>query len=128
MFSEVLRHGKRFFLSFPLKVRMESSIPKISLQGDSAYVENTVTENISSSGCYFHLAQEVPVGTNLELEITIPGGKGGGSEERICCRGKVVRVDRPASNSRVGVATTIDSYHFGKTSREAENRKAAYVQ
>ena len=126
MFSEILRHGKRFFLSFPLQVRMESSVPKISLQGDSAYVENTVTENISSSGCYFHLSREVPVGTNLELEITIPGTRGE-AEDKVCCRGKVVRVDRPASNGRVGVATTIESYHFGKTSREAENRPAAYV-
>jgi len=97
-----------------------------SLQEDSRYVENTVTENISASGCYFHLVREVPVGTNLELEITIPG-TGQEPEDRVCCRAKVVRVDRTAGNGRVGVATTIDSYHFGKTHKVAANRKAAYV-
>jgi hypothetical protein len=96
------------------------------LQENSTYVESTVTENISASGCYFHLAREVPVGTNLELEITIPGTSGE-AEDRVCCRGKVVRVDRTASSGQVGVATTIESYHFGETSREAGNRKAAYV-
>ncbi|MGH9785598.1 MAG: PilZ domain-containing protein [Terriglobia bacterium] len=118
MFSEILRHGKRFLLSFPLKVRM-----------DPGSVEHTVTENISASGCYFHLSREVPIGTSLELEIKVPGPREG-IEDRICCRGKVVRVDRrPASDGRVGVATTIDSYHFGKISREARNRTAAaYVQ
>jgi len=98
-----------------------------SLQEDSAYVENTVTENISASGCYFHLSQAVPVGTEVELELTIPGGSSG-EADKVFCRGVVVRVDKPASNGPAGVATTIDSYHFGKASEDARSRKAAYVQ
>ena len=129
MLDDIARHGKRFLLSFPLKVRMhEPGSWNASLQEDPAQEESTIAENISSRGCYFHLSREVPVGTSLELEITIPGAKGGGTEERIGCRGRVVRVDPPASDGRVGVATTIDSYHFGKTSKEAGHRKAAYVQ
>jgi hypothetical protein len=81
-------------------------------------IEHTVTENVSSGGCYFFLSQELPLGTRLEMEITIPGEVADVPFARIYCRGKVIRVDHGCADraaaegafgqARFGVAATIE--------------------
>jgi hypothetical protein len=75
--------------------------------------EDTLTENISSGGCYFFLTQEPPLGSLLDMEVTIPGDILDVPFARIYCRGKVVRVDQePAKHdseqTRFGVAAIIE--------------------
>ena len=128
MVPEFFRHGQRFRLSFPLTVRIQDNcVPLIAWRNDPAPIESTCTENISSGGCYFLLSCELPVGTKLELEITIPGGQLGVSEGKLRCRGKVIRVEDRSGSGRVGVASTIDSYHFAKASEAARDSKSAPV-
>lgn len=128
MVPEFFRHRQRFRLSFPLTVRIqEKSIPLVAWRNDSASIESTCTENISSGGCYFQLSQELAVGTKIELEITLPGRMLGIPEGKLRCRGRVVRVEDRSESGRVGVAATIDSHHFAKASEAARNSKSAPV-
>lgn len=128
MLPEYFRHGQRFRLSFPLLVRIQDNcIPLIAWRDNSPSLENTCTENISSGGCYFLLSRELPMGTKLELEITIPGGLLGVSEGKLYCRGKVIRVEDRSESKSVGVASTIDSYHFAKASEAGRDSKLAPV-
>lgn len=127
-FAEPLRNGQRFRLSFPLTVRIrKKSVPLVAWREESAFVESTCTENISSGGCYFLLSQELPVGTKVELEITLPGGMLGVPEGKLCCRGRVIRVESLSGGERVGVASTIDSYHFGKASDQPRGARQVFV-
>jgi hypothetical protein len=76
-------------------------------------IEHTLTENVSSGGCYFFLSQEPTLGTPLELEVTIPGEVPGVPFAKIYCRGKVIRVEqdtaeRNSQQPRYGVAATIE--------------------
>ncbi len=79
-------------------------------------IEYTVTENICTGGCYFFLAKEPPLGTRLEMQITIPGETYEVPLARIYCRGKVIRVDpnpadRASMETRCGVAATFEHLH-----------------
>lgn len=78
-------------------------------------VEYTVTENICSEGCYFFLSQEPPLGSHLEMEITIPGEVHDIPFAKIYCRGEVVRVDRCTAEAepeqpQFGVAARIERF------------------
>jgi len=73
------------------------------------------------------LSRDLPVETKLEFEITIPGSLLGVSEGKLRCRGKVVRVEEHSGSGRVGVAATIDSYHFAKASDAARDSKLVPV-
>jgi hypothetical protein len=80
-------------------------------------VEYTMTENISSGGCYFLLSQVPPLGTRLEMEITIPGNVPEVPFARVFCQGVVIRVDHEVvdpgvggfmGRAKIGVASTIE--------------------
>jgi hypothetical protein len=76
-------------------------------------VEETTTENISSTGCYFLIQDQAPpVGAKVEMEIAIPRGREWRETGKILCRGKVVRVEHTAEKGKTGVACTIDQYRM----------------
>ena len=80
--------------------------------------EETTTENISSTGCYFLLNEEPPVGTNVKMEIAIPAPKDRAETGKILCRGKVVRIERERPQGKTGVACTIDHYRLVSAHRQ----------
>ena len=107
------RKRRRFYLSLPLVVRLwkqweDSPRP---LQKPPTE-ENTLTENISSGGCCFQLSYRPTVGSEVEMEITIPIRSPLGIPNRVRCHGKVTRVEEDHSEGRVGVVATIESYQF----------------
>ena len=114
--SEVtFRQLNRLSLSLPLRVSLRKHPVKVgsSMWQMNPAVECTVTENLSACGCYFFLSQEPPVGSRLEMEITVPGELSVVPFARIFCQGKVIRVDPgPAEQSsgqpRFGVAAAIE--------------------
>ena len=121
-FLAAWRTGQRFHLALPMKVRVqENSIPihprrKDSLCGEAA----TITENISSRGCYFPLSRRLPLGTHLELAIKLPGERIGLPGVQLHCKGEVIRVDSPSNDGPVGIAATIDSYRLSQVSEEKQ--------
>ncbi|MGH9785599.1 MAG: PilZ domain-containing protein [Terriglobia bacterium] len=114
------REGQRFHLSLPMTVRVhKDSIPIHPGRKPSLWVEAataTATENISSRGCYFPLPRRLPTGTHIELEIRFPVQGRGLSEVKLCCQGKVIRVDNRSNGGQLGIASSIDSYRLATAS------------
>ena len=109
------RQLNRMNMSLPLRVRSSEhpGNPGTSDWRMNPRAEYTVTENFCSSGCYFYLSQEPPLGARLEMEITIPGNSPKAPFAKIYCQGRVVRVDRHSLSQdweevRFGVASTIE--------------------
>lgn len=120
MSNVTFRQLNRVSMCLPLRVSVKKHRAKAGSMIWQMHpeIEHTVTENVSSGGCYFCLSQEPPLGTRLEMEITIPGEVPDVPFARIYCRGKVIRVDhssadrasgdRAFSQPRFGVAATIE--------------------
>ena len=114
--SEVtFRQLNRLSLSLPLRVSLRKHPVKVgsSMWQMNPAVERTVTENLSAGGCYFFLSQEPPVGSRVEMEITVPGEISAVPFARISCQGKVIRVDQGLADGgsglpRFGVAAAIE--------------------
>ena len=107
------RKRRRFYVTLPLMVRLGKQWEESSrLPQKPPTEENTITENISSAGCYFQLSYRPTVGSEVEMEITIPLRSPLGLPNRVRCRGKVTRVEVDHPEGRVGVVATIESYQF----------------
>ncbi len=98
------RKHRRFGLSLPLRVRPMAGAAAVA----------TSTKDISARGIYFALSEKLEEGSELELELALPPEICQGSTVRVHCRGRIVRVERPDSEGRVGVAATIEAYEFLK--------------
>ncbi len=98
------RGARRFDISLPVKVRRAASESTDS-------EESTSTRNVSASGVYLSLPEKVELGSELEWEMTLSSPLSPG-EIRILCRGKIIRVEPPDANGRVGVAASLQSYEF----------------
>ncbi len=73
-----------------------------------------LSRDISPEGIYFSLPEPCLLGSLLEFELPLPPELAGGSLVRLRCRGRVVRLERPDVEGRVGVAATIERYQFVK--------------
>ena len=107
------RQQNRVSVCLPLRVTLRNRpvMVRPSIWQMNPETEHTVTENVSSGGCYFFLSQEPPLGTKLEMEITIPGELPDVPFAKIYCQGKVIRVDQDTADQeqpRFGVAATIE--------------------
>ena len=128
MREELLRQKKRFHVSLP--IRMHSPFNSHSSgQGYSCNArgptERSVTHNISSTGCYFLLSHELPLGTMIDLEIEIPAFQPIPRGLKLYCRAKVVRVDDVSEPGRIGIACAIDEYRFSRFRKCRTNDRAA---
>ena len=114
----MFRQQNRLGVCLPLRVRpLQHPVKAVSTAWPmNSEAEYTVTENVSSGGCYFYLAQDPPLGARLEIEITIPGDAAEAPFARVYCRGQVIRVDydwagQGSEEPRVGVAAAIERLH-----------------
>jgi hypothetical protein len=98
------RTGKRFPLELPIRIHEAESAEE--LQG--------VTGNVSSAGVYVRANAAWEIGSKVDFEITLPADAVAADHDvSIRCQGRVVRVDKPASDGEnCGVACIIDKYHF----------------
>ena len=107
---------QRFRLAWPLWVRLKRHFGQESRgKPEEVVAVETITENISTTGCYFYVSADVEepaVGSPAEMEITVPGNSLGLGNSTVHCHGKVIRVDLPSAGGKVGVACSIDSYAF----------------
>jgi hypothetical protein len=115
MFGISDMRSRRYRLPLALRVWVlkNRKTPEAELGPRRVIIEDTVTENISSSGCYFLLSDPPPIGSKTEMEIRMSSADVGFHAGKIRCSGKVVRVEsNMGQRGKVGVACTIDHYRF----------------
>jgi len=111
------RSARRYALMLRLRVLIRKFRRRLApAKSQPVLVEDTTTENISSTGCYFLLAEEPDIRDKVEMEITIRPVKKRARSAKAICRGQVVRVDKGRPDGRVGVACTIDHYRLHSSS------------
>lgn len=96
---------RRYQLLLPLKVWIRSWGRGRPPQDRAPVVaEETITENISSAGCYFLLSEKPEVGARVDMEINMAAQHGGKPGSRMICRGRVVRIHEESGKTGVGCA------------------------
>jgi|Deesub1362A_J573_1020465.scaffolds.fasta_scaffold00096_39 c-di-GMP-binding flagellar brake protein YcgR len=104
-----LDRRREWRLELPLKVQIKGSHPD-----GRPFEENTVVENISSTGAYFGLNAVITIGTPLELSLDLPAKLTEGKKIQLILQGKVVRLEKRENEDKVqGVALQFeDEYQF----------------
>jgi hypothetical protein len=107
------RVGQRFPYLLPLSVRLAAS----STEGLG------FTQDLSSRGVFFFTDAPLAVGVEIELTLRMPSEITLGENMPVRCRGRVLRVVRPAASpedsgspnraeTRIGVAVRFDGYEY----------------
>lgn len=118
MIGNFLRQKRRFHVALPIRLYLPCNGESSRVQDsdrDRKPAEQPVTRNISSTGCYFLLSHELPLGLLIELEIILPALEPIPRGSKIRCRAKVVRVDYASEPGRIGIACAIDEYRIART-------------
>lgn len=125
MAEKISQRRKRFKVALPLWVRLWHRLA-IGPRKKVELTEETITQNISSDGCYFFLSQKPAVGAKAMMEITVPGQAVGLQDSKVRCSGKVIRVDEKRAEGKVGVACTIERFSFQSAGQKQENPKRIF--
>jgi c-di-GMP-binding flagellar brake protein YcgR len=104
-------------IDLPLNAIVEGELP----QGKT-FKEETILENISSTGAYFCLDSGITVGSKLNLIIEIPSELTEGDKVKLCLGGFTVRLEEATTGEkRQGVALRFTAkYEFIKNAEEKE--------
>jgi PilZ domain len=100
------RTGKRFPLELPIKIHRQG--------GD----DSATTADMSAAGVYIMADTDLPVGSPIEFDITLPATVlGTPTDVEVRCTGRVVRKESGATTGKKkqkksGVACVIDEYKF----------------
>lgn len=92
--------------------RMDAKVPVkvIPGEGGGQYVQNAESINLSERGLYFNVQGSMKPGSTLELSFIMPGEVTGGLPMRVRCSARVIRVESPGADGRVGVAAHIERF------------------
>ena len=111
---------RRYQLLLPLRVWIRNwGRGKPAQDAKPELEESTITENISSSGCYFLLDEEPEIGSRVEMEIKMAPKKGAKPGSLVQCRGRVVRVDKEQAGGKHGVGCAFDRYRIVPTGEKS---------
>jgi PilZ domain-containing protein len=115
---------RRYQLLLPLRVWVRGwGKDKAASEIQPQVEEETITENISSAGCYFLLSDEPAIGSRVEMEIRMSpemaGKSAGKPAPKVICKGRVVRTQKHDVNGKVGVGCAIDRYRLIPASRRS---------
>lgn len=115
------RVGQRFPYLLPLSLRQ----PGTSLEGVG------FTQDLSSRGVFFFTNAPLTEGSEIELTLRMPSEITLGESMPVRCRGRVLRVVRPAATSapdgsatahaetKIGVAVRLEGYEYLPESSES---------
>src|SRR5271165_2481237 len=113
------RVGQRFPYLLPLSLRQ----PGTSIEGVG------FTQDLSSRGVFFFTDAPVTEGSEIELSLRMPSEITLGENMPVRCRGRVLRVVRPApardaagsalAETKIGVAVRFDGYEYLPDSSES---------
>jgi hypothetical protein len=73
------------------------------------------SKDVSMGGAYLVVeADDLLVGTDLDLILTLPKEVGGGAEMLVCAHGRTIRVDRFGGDwaGGIGIAVAFERYEF----------------
>jgi hypothetical protein len=98
-----LRRAERFDFQLSVIVRWK--------KGSEMRQSHTVSENLSSNGIYFSLAEGIKNGTSVELMVTLPHGLTLAGPLSVRCFGRVQRCEQ-ANGVNQGMATTFGKFEF----------------
>jgi hypothetical protein len=90
-------------MKLPLSVKMP--------RGESVEL-SAETKDVSARGIFFYFDSSLNEGSPIEFTLTLPPEITLTESIRVRCSGKVVRVDRLATDSKIGIAAAIDQYDF----------------
>jgi hypothetical protein len=94
-----MQSAPRFPLHLPVQVKSQNGACSAE------------TQNISANGVLFAMDRDVPVGSQVDFTILLPGDVvGSNCDIQIDCHGRVVRSFE--ERGRRGVGVVIDEYHF----------------
>ena len=96
------RHATRFAAQLPVVVRWRD--------GSELREAFTESEDVSTKGIYFVLAEDIKEGTTVEVQVTLPNQITFEQEVKICCLGHVLRSE--LEGTKTGVAAVIETYRF----------------
>ena len=100
------RVGQRFLYLLPLTLR-QSEIEGVGF-----------TQDLSSRGVFFFTDTPLAEGAEIELTLRMPSEITLGDSMRVRCRGRILRVTKPAAQlphsaeTKVGVAVRFDHYEY----------------
>ena len=96
------RAAQRFDFHLPVAVRLAGS----DQEGCG------FTQDLSARGALFYTDFQLAAGDAVELTLVMPSEITLAENMRVRCRGKVVRVSKPAVGSKSGVAVHLEGYEF----------------
>ena len=94
--------------------RFEMRLPAlVRVAGQSGAELETLTDNVSARGIFFHLPQALQVGERLSVTLTFPPHVTLTDKVRVRFDTSVVRVEEQRTpGALVGIAAAIDAYEF----------------
>jgi hypothetical protein len=100
------RSSRRYDLSLPVIIRVPLEKEASSRKGK--------TRDISTRGIYFTVDQDLSVGAEVDLTITVPAEGTGGKEVFLRAKGKVLRLEKTPESGfpQVGVAAVIELFEI----------------
>jgi hypothetical protein len=102
------RVGQRFPYLLPLSFRQSSA----SIEGVG------FTQDLSSRGVFFFTDTALDEGAEIQLTLKMPSEITLAESMRVCCRGHILRVVKPAvdqaghSEAKIGVAVRFEGYEY----------------
>ena len=97
------RATRRFALRLPVSVNYKGNTgPEMSAQ----------TRDVSARGICFFVDSAIQAGAAIDFTLTLPPEITLTESIRVCCRGRVVRVEGGGTNGKMAVAAVIDEYEF----------------
>ncbi|MBI2817611.1 MAG: PilZ domain-containing protein [Acidobacteria bacterium] len=108
-------------MSFPLKIWPREQNKSSQSAKDRRIAEAGLTQDMSTTGCYFSVSRALAVGSKIAMEIQMPPLEGIPEGTTLRCHGTVVRVERGKAPGSVGIGCKID--HYWQARQGARPRK-----
>ena len=96
------RATRRFTLRLPVNVRY----------GEKAEEHQAETRDVSARGICFFADAAIQAGSGIDFTLTLPPEITLTESIRVCCRGRVVRIEGGGGHGKLAVAAVIDEYEF----------------
>jgi len=110
------RAAQRFDFHLPVSVKLMEGGP-----------EGTgFTQDLSVRGAFFYTDFPLAEGVLVELTLMMPSEITLAESMRVRCRGRVLRVTKPSTETQVGVAVQLEGYEFLPDARPATETPGAY--
>jgi hypothetical protein len=102
------RRAHRYKLEAPVRVKPEAS---------SAPAIEASCKDVSAHGMYLLLSEDLELGSELELEITLPPEWPGRESSKVLCHGKVTRLEPRNADGKIGIGAEITNLNFSEITK-----------